>query len=435
MDLTSNLANRVPQMAMRGSAYNDPKAVRGAGWNTQGRGSVASNTIAPNAQVPHFSANPLKTAQLNKAFLTGFCEKCAKHGVSPFELIKRAKIDVVENSALSSPVSSTIGRLSTPLYSLVMGSTAPMGANPGKADVDKILKEYGSSLDVKGKDGDTLPLEVQLGSSNPFNNLGRTWQHPNTNILSKLWGTLNWPIGEVLKALGRADSYDPYAHSVALYQKEPGVLRHELGHAKDFAEKDWPGAYAALRQLGITSIPTALYQEAKASGSAGEHLEKSKVSREALIRANQVMSGGFGSYLGGTLTGNPILGGVIGHRVSYPWADPSTKKEYKEPKKKSHKEHKEKAANFDDFRGTVGGGISGALIGALLGMPISDSMYVPTPQERTEAYKRGRPITNLLPGLIGGALVGGGLGAAGGFLADKYAPSHSASNVKLPTSS
>jgi hypothetical protein len=402
-------------MPRYGGPTNNPTNVH---TSTDKRPGVpGGNKFQFNAFQPHFSKDPLKMANLNKAFLTGFCEKCAEHGVSPFQLIKQAKMDVVENPWYTSPVSQTVGQLGTPITSLFLGTTAPMGAGPGKEDVEKILKAYGSEADINVKGEDKFPLQVQLGSSNPINNIQRTWQNPNTNVLSKLYGTSMWPILETLKALTRGDSYDPFAHSIASYQKEPSVLRHELGHASDFSKRDWPGAYAALRDprlLGqLAAIPT-LFQEGNASSSAGQHSLKEKLSPDAIARMNRILTAGFGSYIAGPP--GALVGQAVG-ALAHPWAKAPPEKEHKPKKEK----HKEKAAAFaDDFVGPVAGGLSGALIGALAGMPISDAMYKPTEEERRKAYLEGKPITNLLPGLLMGGGVGGVLGMGAGALVDDY---------------
>jgi len=294
-------------MPIYGSKINNPAHVH---TSTDKRPGVpGGNKFQFNAFQPHFSKDPLKMANLNKAFLTGFCEKCAEHRISPL-MLKQA-IETVENQWYASPLANTAGRvLGSPIAALMGRTLAPFKEGPGTEDVKPMLDK------VKGVDLEGFPLQVQLSGTNPLNNLARTWQHPKTNVLSKLWGTATLPIREILKSLTRADSYDPYAHSTSLFMNEPGVMAHELGHARDYARRDWPGAYGIAR--GIPGVD--IYQELIASRQAAHTAKKMKLSPEETKRLQQLLGAGTGSYIGnlaGTLVGAPGVGGVIGSQVGH----------------------------------------------------------------------------------------------------------------------
>ena len=186
------------------------------------------------------------------------------------------------------PVSATIGRLNAPWTALVLGTTAPFRRGPCLADdvVQRVAAGFG--------DADTDDrLELQLGSSMPLRNVERIWKRRGIGIVGKLLGTLLWPYVEVAKAFSRFDCYDPFAHSVALYHKDPAILAHELGHADDFASRRWRTPYILCRAIP----PVMLYQEWKASRLGIRIMQRRGLDGD-INRANRVMGGGFGSYVG-----------------------------------------------------------------------------------------------------------------------------------------
>jgi len=206
------------------------------------------------------------------------------------------------------PVSSTIGRLSAPLNSIIMGSKSFFKRGPINSDpAVQHLAETFSSANTDDR------LEVQLGSSIPMRNLLRIWQRRGLGSLGKLLGTLFWPGMEIVRALRRSDCYDPFAHSVILYHNDPAILAHELGHAEDFAKRTFRLLYILARCIVIVM----LYQEWVASRNGIRHMQRCKLY-SWIVRANRVMGGGFGTYVGvlvfgvGSLVGGPI-GQLIGH--------------------------------------------------------------------------------------------------------------------------
>lgn len=211
----------------------------------------------------------------------------------------------------NNPLSGTIGRLTSPVAALVMGSTAPFGASASLEDPElvEVIEKLKSNPSLKD-------IKVNLGGVTPIEALSRVWDNKKTSLVSKLLGTLASPVQSLTTSLSRSDSYDPYSDTVTLFNADPAVLRHELGHAEDFTNSGMPIAYGIARNL----IPGMdLHQENMASTNAlnhmaaelkdlldGEEKPGSTVIRNRLSdmsRANRVLGGGFGSYVGGTLGG------------------------------------------------------------------------------------------------------------------------------------
>jgi len=70
--------------------------------------------------------------------------------------------------------------------------------------------------------------------------------------------------GRAFAGLFGGDDYNPYTNTISLYSDHPAIALHEAGHAKDFAQRKYPGTYGALRILPLAP----LYQEAWATGDA-----------------------------------------------------------------------------------------------------------------------------------------------------------------------
>jgi hypothetical protein len=100
------------------------------------------------------------------------------------------------------------------------------------------------------------------------------------------------------------DNFNPFTNTISIYSDLPPVSQHEGGHAKDFAERDWKGAYAAIRILPI--VP--LYQEGVASGDALSYLRAENPPEEK--PATPLLWAAWGTYVGGeasALDDSPLL--------------------------------------------------------------------------------------------------------------------------------
>ena len=193
------------------------------------------------------------------------------------------------------PVSGILGRMWMPLYAAVMGSMAFFRAGPKRGDwpVEQVAAGF---LHANTADD----LELQLGSSRPLRNIERIWRRRGIGVFGKVVGTLAWSSSEMDKALTRSDCYDPWAHTVVLFHCDPAILSHELGHARDFGRRKRKTLYALARTLP----PVALYQEYLASRFGVERLRETALDHQ-VRRANRVLGGGFGTYVG------YFLGGMI----------------------------------------------------------------------------------------------------------------------------
>jgi hypothetical protein len=197
-------------------------------------------------------------------------------------------------------VSATIGRYTAPQLSLLLGTLAGFKHSPISTDKAVVALTAGYA-DANFPDH----LEIQLGSSRPLRNLDLIKERKGICLLGKALGYLLWPFSEAAKAISRFDSYDPWAHSIALYHRDPAILAHELGHAKDFSSRRFRTLYAVARLFP----PVMLYQEWKASKYAIELLKERGLDGE-IIRTNRVLGGGYGTYCFAFVAAILVLFGV-----------------------------------------------------------------------------------------------------------------------------
>lgn len=90
------------------------------------------------------------------------------------------------------------------------------------------------------------------------------------------------------------DNYNPFTNTISIYSDLESVALHEGGHAKDFAEREWKGAYAALGALPLTS----LYLEAVASSDAVSYL-RSRGETQGEKKAYPLLYGAYSTYITG----------------------------------------------------------------------------------------------------------------------------------------
>ncbi|HMO50187.1 MAG TPA: hypothetical protein PKE26_04985 [Kiritimatiellia bacterium] len=131
-------------------------------------------------------------------------------------------------------------------------------------------------------------------------------------------GVLTWLHYTILP--GRffgGDHYNPWSNTIHLYSDIPAIALHEGGHAKDFANRKWKGAYGFVYIIPLV----ALYHEAIATSDALGYLlaeENVDLQREGY----QIMYPAYGTYLGGGFEQvvpiwNPVMfiAGVIGGHI------------------------------------------------------------------------------------------------------------------------
>ncbi len=89
------------------------------------------------------------------------------------------------------------------------------------------------------------------------------------------------------------DNYNPYTNTINLYSDVPAIAIHEGGHAKDFANRRFKGAYAALYMIPFVN----LYHEARATSDALGYLRENEAL--ALQREGyQMLYPAYGTYVG-----------------------------------------------------------------------------------------------------------------------------------------
>jgi len=231
-------------------------------------------------------------------------------------MIKEALRVQDREAAYMRPVSATLGRLGSPTTALLMGSMAPMGATAGLDN-----PEIAAAVAQLKEDPALADVTLSLGSVRPLDRLADIWDNENIGLASKLLGTATSPIQSAITSVNRMDHYDPYSNRVTLFSADPAVLHHEMGHAKDFGESNYPIGYALARNI----IPgMALYQEGQASlrglhdmmegtnisNPEDVNVEELQADIDAITRGNKVLGGGIGSYAGFG------LGSLIGSRTS-----------------------------------------------------------------------------------------------------------------------
>ena len=91
------------------------------------------------------------------------------------------------------------------------------------------------------------------------------------------------------------DNYNPFTNTINLYSDSHAIALHEGAHAKDFADEENKGTYAAMRLLPI--VP--LIQESKATSDALGYLIAKNKSEEEMDKAFEILYPAYGSYVFG----------------------------------------------------------------------------------------------------------------------------------------
>lgn len=265
------------------------------------------------------------------------------------------------------PVSGTVGRVNALLPAAVLLSREHTQPGPTKPELEDLTKYYED-------DNDDIPLAVYAAHERPINQLKRIWTRKKLSVPGKVLGTLSLPASTVSSAVGRADHYNPLAHSVTSWTNDPAIQAHELGHAEDFRDQKFKTLYTLSNANPINLMRT----EARASKNAIPMLRKYLEQRDDLTPeekvklfnyANSKLTGAYGTYTAGAagflasvLTGNPLpaaampvaaLAGRGLGKVTEPWGRPekggkgplgranAKRKAKKEEKKKEKEKMKE----------------------------------------------------------------------------------------------
>lgn len=218
------------------------------------------------------------------------------------------------------PVSSTIGRLTSALNMLpLLHPEIPFKrfTKPKLQEMQKVVDLYRNLLKEKEDTDNPDDLTVYLGASRPLDQLKKLWKRKEISIPSKLLSTAQHPLRHLLTAAFRADHYDPLSRTATVYNAEPGILAHELGHDVDFSRRRSKLLHLLAYIAGAPFTP--LYYEAQATQIATKVLknELDKVRGLQAIgeatpedvaklekqfrRMGNILAPAYGSYVGGAL--------------------------------------------------------------------------------------------------------------------------------------
>lgn len=165
-----------------------------------------------------------------------------------------------------------------------------------QVDNHAISAEIEQALCVYLEENDLLNTKIRLNQYAPGNEWSRLVRNRNIN------GFWRYTVGVLTVAVYTAlpqrafggDNYNPFTNTVNLYSDDRAIALHEAGHAKDFAQRDAKGFYAALRILPL--VP--LFQEAKATGDAIGY-ERVLGGSDDEKHAYRALYPAYGTYLGG----------------------------------------------------------------------------------------------------------------------------------------
>lgn len=90
------------------------------------------------------------------------------------------------------------------------------------------------------------------------------------------------------------DNYNPWTDTINIYSDHPAIVVHEAAHARDFAEREYPGTYGFFYMLPFV----ALYHEGRASSDALSYF-MALDQREELRDAYKILYPAYATYVGG----------------------------------------------------------------------------------------------------------------------------------------
>lgn len=253
---------------------------------------------------------------------------------------------VTTGDALSTGVSSTLGRLGTAaniIAPVITPTTAFRNAyssndhgmdNLTSQSTDqraRIVRKVLNGMQ-KGNDGRLDDVAIRLGGGRYFADLGRTLTNPRTSLLGKALGAMTHPGTYGLTSALRSDHYDPHSNTVRVYTPNAAFLTHELGHALDFNRKltkdekskgifnpiqnikNLPrDLYGLARGIPLPGTPVTLWQESAANLRSAKQIEKgfNQKAKDILHESrNGVLPAAFGSYVGNAVHPLAALPGV-----------------------------------------------------------------------------------------------------------------------------
>lgn len=248
-------------------------------------------------------------------------------GRSLSRMLRKQALEVYDQKPFHErPVSATIGRAGG-LPAMLLGTSAPL--RPGASMESERLRALVRAL---RKEKELKDSALSLGSGRPLVSFRRIWKNDRLSTPGKLLGTALLGPWEVGAALRRADHYNPFSDMAVVYNDEPSILAHEMGHAVDFKQSSLPALYALSRMFW----PMTLVQENRASRHGMRMLTEQELkdakdkqaAAERLARGEQILTAGLGSYAAAPFAQMaPLapLGGLVGGQLAGRAARPFTR--------------------------------------------------------------------------------------------------------------
>lgn len=179
------------------------------------------------------------------------------------ESIGTNNLEIRKDDLVSRTV-SFVGNLPTKALFL----STKIGSYP-KQETQNYVKEYLRNSKLE----DTT---VRIGHSRILKDVLRLFSDKKlkkTSLLGRiLLGIPTTLYGGLIAKLTRADHYNPFTKTAVIYSDVPAIAMHELGHAKDYQEKNSPTLYSLARVFA----PVMLYQEYVASRKAYKNLKENE---------------------------------------------------------------------------------------------------------------------------------------------------------------
>jgi hypothetical protein len=162
-------------------------------------------------------------------------------------------------------------------------------------------------------------VKVRINQYNP----GDDWKRLTQN--TAVGGGWRYTLG-VLSVAGETlfpgrlfggDHYNPFTNTIHIYSDIPAIAVHEGGHAKDFAQREWKGTWAAVYL--VPGVP--LWHESIATSDALTWLAQDE-DPEALREGYRILYPAYGTYAGSVFSdpsGISYLAGVLAGHAAGRW--------------------------------------------------------------------------------------------------------------------
>lgn len=200
-------------------------------------------------------------------------------------------------------VDTTGSILGTPSKILLLNSQ--ISNHSISEDTEKALSTY------LGKNG-LSDVKVRINQYAPGGEFKRLIRNKRVNpgwrytagVLSWLWYAA-FP-ERIFAGIIGGDNYNPWTNTINIYSNAKPVALHEGGHAKFFAEREYPGFHGFLYMLPFAN----LIYEAKASNDALSYM-KTEPQADDLKDGYKTLYPAYATYIGGNLADYVIASPLV----------------------------------------------------------------------------------------------------------------------------